>query len=165
MCIRDRGRVVQRRNGRRLQTGGDLAGRLDRGSGHVVVEQDVVTCCDDAEQATPQHPDAVVLGYLGTADEHRFRREDGVAEDRQTLAAQGRPGLHDIGDDVGHAEGDRRLDGSVETHDRSAHASPGQVPLYEPRVARRHPPTRDVGDVAHRPRAGGIPEGLSLIHI
>ena len=47
--------------------------------------------------AAPRRPDA--------ADQDRLAAQDRVAEDREALAAQRRPGLDDVGDDVGDARG------------------------------------------------------------
>ena len=128
-------------------------------AGHVVVEHDVVPGGDDAEQPAAQHLDGRVLVAALAADEHGLAAQDRVAEDLEALAAQRRAGLDDVGDDVGHPEGDRGLDGAVEAHDLGLDAVVGEVLLDESLVARGDPATGDVRDRGHGTGAAGIPEG------
>ena len=66
------------------------------------------------------------------ADQHGLAAQDRLAEDLETLRAQRRTGLDDVGDDVGDPEGDGGLDGAVEAHDRGGDAVVGEVLLDEP---------------------------------
>ena len=110
-------------------------------------------------QPAAQHVHGGGLVAALPADEDRLAAQDGLAEDLEPLAAQGRPGLDDVGDDVGHAEGDRRLDRTVEADHLGADPLVGEVLLHQTGVARRHAVAGDLGDGRALPGLRGIPEG------
>ncbi len=150
--------VLHRRDRRRLEPGSQLAGPVDEVLGAVVVEHDVGAGRDDAGDASLEHLDGLGLAGAVAADEDGLGPEDRLAEDLEALLAQGRAGLDDVGDAVGHPQRDGGLDGAVQPHDLGGQPARGQVGSDETGVRRRDALARDVLDRGHLTGLAGIPE-------
>ena len=114
---------------------------------------------DDANETPTKHVDRSGLGGAGASDEDGLAAQDRFPKNGEALGLQGRAGFDNVGDDVGHAEGDCRLDRTVESDHVGRNAVLREVRLHQAGIARRHPATTDVRDVAHLAGAGGIPKG------
>lgn len=106
-----------------------------------------------------QHVDPAALARLRAADEHGLAAQDGVTEDGEALIAQRGAGLDDVGDGVGHAEGDGGLDGPVEPDDVSGHAPLREVGADQAWVRGRDPLALEPLRVRDSAGHGGEAEG------
>ena len=132
--------------------------RSTRVAGHVVVEHHVAAGGDHAQQPAAQHLDGGRSSLPSRRTSTASLRRIGSPKTSRPWERRVCAGLDDVGDDVGHPEGDGGLDGAVEAHDRGGDAVVGQVLLDQAGVARGDPGRRR-RTRGRGARAGGVPEG------
>ena len=153
----DPARVAQRRHGRRLETRRDPHRGIHEVGGQVVVHQHVLVGDHDPLKPAAKRLDSG--NRRGGRDQHGVRFEDDGAEDLQTLLAQRRSGLDDVGHGIRDAQPNRGLDRAVEPHDRGRDAFALEEVPDEGVVARRDAHTREVGQRREAPDRSREPEG------
>jgi hypothetical protein len=150
-------RVVQRRDRRRLEAGSDRCGLLEERDRAVVVEQHVLAGDQDALQPTEQDGDALRLPR--GRHEHGRGVEDDRSEDLEARLAEGGAGLDDVGDHIGDAQLDRRLDRSIEADEGHLDAVLAEEGADEAGVARGDAQSVDLGELGVAAGRTGEAEG------